>query len=102
MSVPFPIRDSAASATFAVHVQPRARRTAIAGVRGEAVKLAIASPAIEDRANECLIDFFASLFHTPRSAVQILAGAHSRDKVIRISGRTASELQLALREHFTV
>jgi uncharacterized protein YggU (UPF0235/DUF167 family) len=47
-------------------------------------------------------EFFAEVFSVPRGAVQILAGERSRNKVIRVAGRTAAELEQMLRVHFTV
>ena len=92
-----PIRDSAQGASFAVKVHPRAKKTAITGTFGEgadaAVKVALCAPPVEGRANEALIEFFAELCNVPRSAVSVLSGAQSRNKVIRIAGRTAAEVK---------
>jgi uncharacterized protein len=85
-----------------VRVHPRAARTAITGTVGEALKLSLSSPATDGRANVALGEFFAEVFSVPRSAVQVLAGERSRNKVIRIAGRTADELQQMLRKHFSV
>ena len=92
-----PVRDSAQGASFAVKVHPRAKKTAITGTFGEgadaAVKVALCAPPVEGRANEALIEFFAELCGVPRSAVTVLSGLQSRNKVIRIAGRTAADLQ---------
>jgi len=92
-----PVRDSAQGASFAVKVHPRAKKTAITGRFGEgadaAVKVALCAPPVEGRANEALIEFLAELCSVPRSAVSVLSGAQSRNKVIRIAGRTAAEIQ---------
>jgi uncharacterized protein len=91
-----PIRDHPDGATFAVRVQPRARKTAITGVFGSGdaavLKVALAAPPVEGRANEVLIDYFADMFEVPRSAVYLVAGASGRCKIIRIAGRSAAEL----------
>ncbi len=101
-----PIRDHPEGATFAVRVQPGARKTAITGTQGAGaeatLKLALAAPAIEDRANEALVEYFTKLFGVPRSAVHVLSGEHSRNKVIRIRGRSAAELDGTLRHHLMV
>lgn len=96
------INDHPLGATFQVRVQPRAARTAITGTVGEALKLSLSAPPLDGRANVALVDFFAEVFSMPRGAVQVVTGERSRNKVIRIAGRTASELQQMLREHFTV
>lgn len=82
-----PLRETELGVSFAVRVQPRASRTAIAGVFGEgddvALKIALAAPAIEGRANEALIHFIAELFKVSRSSVEIVSGTQSRNRAIR-------------------
>ena len=97
-----PINDHPLGATFAVRVQPRAARTAITGTVGDTLKLSLCAPPVEGRANLAVVEFFAEIFSVPRSTVQVVAGERSRNKVIRIAGRTGAELQRMLREHFTV
>ena len=84
-----PIRDIAGGASFAVRVQPRAKRNAVAGTMGDSLKLALTSPPIEGRANEACIEFLARLLEVPRSSIQIAAGETSRNKVIRVLGLSA-------------
>ncbi len=91
-----PVRDSLAGASFAVRVHPRAKRTTITGVFGEgegaALRIALAAPPVDGRANEALIEYFSELFEVTRSAVSVITGAQSRSKVLRVTGRTAEEL----------
>ena len=77
-------------------VHPRARKNAIVGEIGNALKLALTAPPVEGRANEACIAFFAELFNIPRASVTIAAGQSSRNKVIRITGKTAAEVQARL------
>jgi uncharacterized protein (TIGR00251 family) len=84
-----PVRDIAGGASFAVRVQPRAKRNAIAGTMGDALKLALTSPPVEGRANLACIEFLARLLSVSRSSIAIAAGETSRNKVIRVSGLTA-------------
>jgi len=97
-----PIRDTLQGAIFAIRVQPRAKKTAITGVFGEgedaALKLAVASPPVDGRANEAVVDFFAELLNVPCSHVQILVGEKSRSKVIRISGESAARVSTAIEQ----
>lgn len=94
------IRDTTEGATFAVRVHPRSRRTALTGVLGEGAatvfKIALCAPPIDGRANEALAEFLCEFFDVPLYAVSILSGAQSRNKVLRISGRSAYEVSLAL------
>jgi uncharacterized protein len=69
---------------------------------GEVVKLSLSAPPIDGRANVAVVEFFSDFFSVSRSAVQVVTGERSRNKVIRIAGRTAAELQQMLRAHFTV
>jgi hypothetical protein len=87
-----PIHDTAAGATFAVRVHPRARKDAITGVLGDALKLSLTAPPVEGRANDATIDFLAEILRLPRSSVTIAAGLTSRNKVVRVAGLSASAL----------
>jgi len=95
-----PVRDTPQGATFVVKVHPRARKSAITGFFGDGpdgvIKVALSAPPIEGRANEALIEFFSEMFGVSRSAVTVIAGAQSRNKVVRISGRTAGDVEKEL------
>ncbi len=93
-----PVNDTAAGATFAVRVHPRARKNAITGTLGDALKLSLTAPPTEGRANQACIEFLAEVLRLPRSSVTIAAGPASRNKVVRVAGLTASALQLKLAE----
>jgi len=69
-----------------LHVQPNARKNAIGGLYGDALKLKIAAPATDDKANTALIDLLSSVLDVPRSSVSIRHGTSSRRKVIEVSG----------------
>jgi uncharacterized protein (TIGR00251 family) len=92
-----PIRDTSPRVGFAVKVQPRARKNAITGMVGDALKLALTAPAVDGRANKACIEFFANLLEVPRSSVTIAFGETSRNKVIRIAGLSADEVRRRLR-----
>jgi len=88
-----PIRETEDGATFAVKVHPRARKNAITGEIGNALKVSLTTPPVEGRANEACIEFFAKLLKVPRSSVTIASGQSSRNKVIRVAGLTAQEVR---------
>jgi uncharacterized protein len=90
------VHDTPAGATFQVKVQPRAKKNAIIGEVGDALKLALTAPPVEGRANEACIAYFAKLLNVPRSSVTIAAGRSGRNKVIRVSGVSAHELRTKL------
>jgi hypothetical protein len=78
--------------TFLVRVQPRASKDEIAGEMEGALKVRLRAPAVEDRANEALVEFLAELLKTPRSAVRILGGERSRTKRMEIHGVTRQQI----------
>jgi len=92
-----PIRDTPQGATFAIRVQPRARKNAIVGAIGDALKLALTAPPVEGRANEACIEFLAEFLKVPRSSVTIAAGRSSRNKVIRVRGLSTTQVEERLR-----
>jgi hypothetical protein len=83
---------AAGTVTFPVRVQPRASRDEIAGVIEGALKIRLQGPAVENRANEALVEFLAHLLKTPKSAVRILGGVHSRIKRVEIRGVTKQQV----------
>ena len=92
-----PINDTASGATFSVRLHPRARKNAITGTLGDALKISLTAPPVEGHANEACIEFLADLLKLPRSSITIAAGQASRNKLIRISGLSAAEVEARLR-----
>ncbi len=88
-----PLQESAKGISFAVKVQPRAKKNAITGTVGDALKLALTAPPVEGKANQAVIEFFADLFQIARSSVTIASGETSRNKVIRVSGISAQRVR---------
>ena len=91
------IHDTPSGATFAVKVHPRAKRNAITGEVGDALKLSLTAPPIEGRANEACVEFLAKLLKLPRSSVTIASGHSSRRKVIRVVGLSIEEIRRRIR-----
>ena len=87
------IKNSPKGIAFAVKVHPRAKKNAITGEVGDALKLALTAPPVDGKANEACIEFFAKLLNLPRSSVTIAAGQTSRNKVICVSGLTAQQVR---------
>jgi len=92
-----PVRDTPSGATFQIKVHPRAKKNAITGVMGEALKVALTAPPIEGRANEACIAFIAEFLNVPRSSITIAAGETSRNKLIRVSGLSAAQVEIKFR-----
>ena len=77
-------RDDGAALVLTLHVQPGAKRTEVAGVHGDALKLRLAAPAVAGKANAALVRFLADAFGVPARAVTIVRGETSRQKVVRV------------------
>jgi len=78
--------------TLILHVQPNAKRTEIAGLHGGHLKVRIAAPAVEGRANEVLVGFLTDKFDLSGGRVMIRRGSHGRIKTVEIYGQAASLL----------
>ena len=83
-----PFHESDGGVSFAVKVHPRAKKNAITGELGDALKVSLTTPPVEGRANGACVEFFAKLLKVPRSSVTIAAGQASRNKVVRVVGVT--------------
>ncbi len=82
--------------TLAVRVTPRARKNEIVGVAGDALKLKLAAPPVEGAANATLCAFLAEKLGVRKSAVTLIAGQTSRQKVVRVEGVTPDEVRARL------
>lgn len=90
------IQERDGSAVFSVRVQPRASKDELAGEMNGALKIRLQAPAVENHANDALIEFLAELLKTPRSAVRILSGDRSRIKRIEVRGVTGQQIHALL------
>jgi len=81
---------------IAVYVQPRAKRTEIAGRHGSDLKIRVAAPPIDQAANEPLLAFVAQRLGVRLRHVRLISGATSRRKVLEIEGITAEQIQVLL------
>ena len=72
--------------SLAARVQPNARRNEIVGLHGGALKIKIAAPAVDNKANAVLVEFLSEALGIPKSAIVIRRGISSRSKVLEIAG----------------
>lgn len=80
-----------------VYVQPRALRNEIAGMHGDALKIRLTAPPVDNAANAALVDFIAARVGVPKASVRVVSGATSRRKVIEIGGVALEAVTAALR-----
>ena len=81
---------------IAIYVQPRASKTEIAGMHGDAVKIRLTAPPVDNAANAALIDFIAGKVGVSKSSVRVVAGATGRRKIVEITGATSATVAEAL------
>lgn len=95
---PLPLSiDAREGLSILVRVIPRAPRTELSGIRNGALLVRLAAPPVDNAANEALLDFFARILKCPRRAVELAAGARSRDKRVRVTGMTPPDVEAAIR-----
>lgn len=82
--------DGTDALILSVHVQPGAKRTAFAGLYGDALKLRLAAPPVDGKANAALCRFMADFCGVAKSSVTLISGQSSRAKRVRITGTDAS------------
>ena len=85
--------------TLTVRVQPRAGKDEITGALKGALRVRLCAPAVENLANEALIELLADLLKTAKSAVRIQSGEHSRTKRVEIRGVSKQQVLSLLQEH---
>jgi len=68
------------------HIQPGAKKDEIKGRHGDAVKVRLRAPPVDGKANDALVAFLADHLRIPRSAITIVKGHFSRQKLVEIKG----------------
>jgi uncharacterized protein len=78
------IADGHEAIVLTLHVQPGAKRTEVAGIHGGALRIRLAAPPVDGKANTELLRFLAHAFGVPQRNVTLVRGDASRQKVVRI------------------
>lgn len=78
------LRADGPDVILSLHIQPGAKKTEIAGRHGDALKIRLAAPPVDGKANEALIAFIAAKVGVGRTAVELASGQASRSKRVRI------------------
>ncbi len=81
---------------FKVHLTPRASKAGIGGRHGDALKVKVTAPPIDNQANEALVKLLAKNLKVRRGAVRIISGRTSRMKIIQVEGLTPREVNARL------
>ena len=72
-----------------IHAVVNAPKSQCAGEYGDALKIKVAAPAIDGKANEELVRFIAKKIGLPRCGVRIVSGQTSRDKIVEVDAEDA-------------
>lgn len=93
----FNLHDGKQGAALTIRVTPRSRKTELSGVLEDGtLRVRIATPPAEQKANAALIAFLAGLFGVGKNRIEIVAGEHGLDKIVSIVGMTAREAEEVL------
>lgn len=92
----WPIKRVSGGVTFAVRVTPRSRKNEIRGADGQVLRIKLSAPPVEGAANAALCDFLAGALGVRKSAVTLVAGQTSRNKIVRVEGLTADRVRALL------
>jgi uncharacterized protein (TIGR00251 family) len=93
LSAPVLDLDRDGHVLLTVHVQPGARRAGIVGTHGDALKVRVAAPPVDGKANAAVVELLTEVLDAP---VQLVAGASSRRKRLRITGLDQAAVQRCL------
>ena len=78
--------------TLTLHIQPGAKKTEFAGLHGDALKIRLAAPPVDGKANDALVKFIAETLGLAKSAVVLKSGQTSRRKVLEVTGATPTAI----------
>jgi uncharacterized protein len=90
------VRDAPGGTLLTLRVIPRARRTAVGGLRGDALLVRLAAPPVDGAANAALLEFLHITLQVPRRQLTLVSGERGRDKTVRVDGLTPSEVESRL------
>jgi uncharacterized protein (TIGR00251 family) len=93
MSRPGSLREElpVIEARIRVRLTPRASRDEIAGWQGDLLRVKVTAPPLEGRANDALERLLAATLGAPKGAVRVVAGVHSREKLVAVDGIAQDE-----------
>lgn len=89
------LRESSGGSTLTLHIQPGAKKTEVSGLHGDALKIRLAAPPVDGKANAALVEFVAARVGVAKSAVVLKSGQTSRRKVLEVAA-AAGTIRAAL------
>ena len=91
------LRSSGDAVLLTLHIQPGAKKTEVVGLHGDALKLRLAAPPVDGKANDALIAFLARQFDIPRARLTLVSGQTSRRKCVAAQGIDSAQAETLLR-----
>ncbi|MBI5923161.1 MAG: YggU family protein [Betaproteobacteria bacterium] len=90
------LRSEADAVVLSLHIQPGAKKTEVVGLHGTALKIRLAAPPVDGKANAGLINFLAPRLEVAKRQVEIISGTNSRTKQVRVAGVDAESVRSKL------
>ena len=90
------LRWNGTAATLTLHIQPGAKKTEVVGLHGDALKIRLAAPPVDGKANAALLAFIADRLQLTRSTVSLIGGQTSRRKIVGLAAAPADTEQRLL------
>ncbi|GAB2181221.1 DUF167 family protein YggU [Denitratisoma sp. agr-D3] len=90
------IQDRADGALLTLHIQPGAKTSAVAGLHGDALKIRLAAPPVDGKANAALLAFIATQLKLSKQQVSLVSGQASRAKRVLVTGIQGEEIRRIL------
>ena len=91
--MPRKFSEGKSGAAIAIRVTPRAKKSQIVSILSDStIKIKLAAPPVEGKANEELIRFLAKVFKVRKSELEIVAGKTGRDKLVTVLGLSPEEM----------
>jgi uncharacterized protein len=98
----FRMHDGKRGAALALRITPRASKNEIVEILSDGtVKVHLTAPPVDGKANEALLKFLSEILDVPISALDIVAGAGGRDKLISVTDMDAETLHKKILDHIS-
>ena len=85
------VTETKGGVVLTIHATPRASKSQIQGLHGDALKIRLQAPPVDGKANETLLEFLAEVLNVPRRQVTLLSGQTSRQKRVCVTGITLTQ-----------
>lgn len=88
LNLPIWLKEDASTNSYilALYCQPGAKKTEVQGEHDGRLKIRLAAPPVEGKANDALVLWLSKQLHINRSSIELLAGDLSRLKRVRVGG----------------